>query len=62
VSLGASAASGAPSHVLAAMGVEPELARSALRFSLGHSTTRESIDCVLSYLREALCSPLLAGA
>lgn len=39
-------ASGAmePSHVLAAMGVERELAMGALRLSLGHTTTQEDVD------------------
>ena len=32
-----------PSHVLAAMGVEPELASSAIRMSLGSLTTEASI-------------------
>jgi cysteine desulfurase len=33
-----------PSHVLLAMGVWPELAQAAVRFSLGRSTTRTEID------------------
>lgn len=33
-----------PSHVLLAMGVAPELASSAVRFSLGHKTTGEEIE------------------
>jgi cysteine desulfurase len=39
-------ASGAmePSHVLAAMGVETERAKGALRLSLGHTTTQDDID------------------
>jgi len=39
-------ASGAmePSHVLAAMGVEAERAKGALRLSLGHTTTQNDID------------------
>jgi cysteine desulfurase len=46
VSSGAACSSGkvAPSHVLAAMGVEPALARSAIRVSLGHTTTEAEID------------------
>ena len=46
VSSGAACSSGkvAPSHVLAAMGVEPALARSAIRVSLGHTTTGAEID------------------
>lgn len=33
-----------PSHVLLAMGVEPDLARTAVRVSLGASTTAEEVD------------------
>lgn len=46
VSTGSACASGkvAPSHVLAAMGLEPRLARSALRVSLGWSTQREDVE------------------
>jgi cysteine desulfurase len=45
-STGAACSSGAvePSHVLTAIGLAPEDARSSLRFSLGHSTTAEEID------------------
>jgi cysteine desulfurase len=41
------AGSSEPSHVLTAMGYPPELARGALRFSLGHETTAEEIDRVV---------------
>lgn len=46
VSSGAACSSGkvAPSHVLAAMGVEPDLARGAIRVSLGPTTTNAEID------------------
>ena len=43
-------ASPEPSHVLLAMGLSPELARSAIRFTLGHENTEEEIDHVLSVL------------
>lgn len=36
-----------PSHVLLAMGRSPELARAAVRFSLGKPTTQEEIDAAL---------------
>ncbi len=51
-SAGAACASGAiePSHVLRAMGVEPRRARSALRLSLGHTTTAEEVDHVLAVM------------
>jgi cysteine desulfurase len=39
-----------PSHVLLAMGVEPELAASTLRFSVGPATTDEDIDRVAAIL------------
>jgi cysteine desulfurase len=46
VSSGAACSSGkvAPSHVLAAMGVAPELARGAIRISTGAATTEAEID------------------
>jgi cysteine desulfurase len=50
VSGGSSCASGAlePSHVLAAMGVDPGLAAGALRFTLGSGTTDADVDRALS--------------
>jgi len=47
VSSGSACASGKsePSHVLMAMGVERDLARSAIRISLGKDTTRHDVDC-----------------
>lgn len=42
------------SHVLAAMGVDEELARGALRFSLGWTSTAAQIDRVLAALPQAL--------
>lgn len=45
-----SSASMAPSHVLAALGVPPELAHSSLRFTLGRSTSEGDIDTVLNAL------------
>ncbi len=41
-----------PSHVLLAMGVAPELARSTVRFSLGKETTAEEIETAISRLPE----------
>jgi len=41
-----------PSHVLLAMGVPPEIAQSAIRFSLGWANTAEDIDYVLEVLPE----------
>ena len=50
VSSGAACSSGkvAPSHVLAAMDVAPELARGAMRVSLGHSTNEQEVTAFLS--------------
>ncbi len=39
-----------PSHVLLAMGVEPELALTAIRVSLGKDTNTDDIDCFISSL------------
>ena len=49
VSSGAACSSGKvqPSHVLAAMGVPPPLARAAVRVSLGPTTTESEIDCLI---------------
>jgi len=54
VSSGAACSSGKvqPSHVLAAMGVSPELARGAVRVSLGWSTTATDIDKFLNAWRK----------
>jgi cysteine desulfurase len=55
-SAGAACASGAlePSHVLAATGVPPSAARSAVRFSLGPTTTSEEIEYTLEVLPKAV--------
>jgi cysteine desulfurase len=37
-----------PSHVLLAMGCNPEAARHSLRFSLGHSSTQADVDAVVA--------------
>jgi cysteine desulfurase len=39
-----------PSHVLLAMGADPERARGSLRFSLGHSSTRADVAALLDAL------------
>lgn len=50
VSSGSACSSGkvAPSHVLAAMGVSPDLAGGAIRISMGHSTTETEIEMFLN--------------
>jgi cysteine desulfurase len=60
VSSGAACSSGkvAPSHVLAAMGVLPALARGAVRLSLGWGTTEADVEYLLAAWRRigtALC-------
>lgn len=49
VSSGAACSSGkvAPSHVLAAMGVEPDLARGAIRVSLGYTIKSDCVGTIL---------------
>jgi cysteine desulfurase len=49
VSSGAACSSGkvAPSHVLAAMGFDPDLARGAIRVSLGYATSSEHVGTIL---------------
>jgi cysteine desulfurase len=68
-SSGAACSSGAvePSHVLTAIGLSPEQARSSLRFSLGRPTTTEEIDEAIRIIRPVVerlqaLSPLNIGA
>ncbi len=49
-----SSANPEPSHVLLAMGVAPELARGAVRVSLGRDSTAEMVDGFLLVLNEKL--------
>ena len=51
-STGAACSSGAvaPSHVLTAIGLSPDQARSSLRFSLGRPTTAEEIDQAIAII------------
>lgn len=55
-SAGAACASGAlePSHVLQAMGVPPAEARSAVRLTLGHTTTAADVEQALATVPEAV--------
>jgi len=50
-----------PSHVLLAMGADPELARCTLRFTLGHTSTREDVDALVAALPSALDRARRAG-
>ncbi len=56
VSTGAACSSGTiePSHVLTAMGLSPEHARSSLRFSLGKQNTADDVDLLLATLPDVL--------
>ena len=51
-SAGSACASGAlePSHVLLAMGLNPDQAKTGIRFSLGYTTTDDEIDHVLAVM------------
>ncbi len=64
VSAGAACSSGAvePSPVLAAMGVPRPLATSALRFSLGRTTTADEIERALPLVADAVRAARGAGA
>ncbi len=51
-----------PSHVLMAMGQSERQARTALRFSLGHTSTAEDVRTVLAALPEAVARARTAAA
>lgn len=51
-----------PSHVLLAMGADADRARSSLRFSLGHTSTREDVDALVAALPAARERAGRAGA
>lgn len=48
-----SASNDEPSHVLRAIGLSDELARSSLRFTMGRSTTKKDIDFTISVLKDS---------
>jgi cysteine desulfurase len=50
-----------PSHVLVAMGLSEEIARGALRFSLGYHTTKEDIEAVVSVFPRVVEQARAAG-
>ncbi|MFG3440230.1 cysteine desulfurase family protein [Nonomuraea sp. NPDC047897] len=50
-----------PSHVLLAMGAEPAAARGSLRFTLGHTSTRDDIDRLIEVLPAAVERARRAG-
>jgi cysteine desulfurase len=51
-----------PSHVLLAMGADPDIARSSLRFSLGHSSTQADVDALISEIGPVIERARAAGA
>jgi cysteine desulfurase len=55
VSSGSACSSGAvePSHVLTAMGLAPERARSSVRFSLGRGNSLDQVDALIEAVAEA---------
>ena len=55
-STGSACTSGAvePSHVLLAMGIPPQRAQGAVRFSLGRETTQEELDYTTAVLVETV--------
>ncbi len=62
-STGSACSAGVPqaSHVLLAMGADDVSARSALRFSLGHTTTREDVDALVEAIRPVVERARAAG-
>jgi cysteine desulfurase len=58
VSTGSACTSGSlePSHVLTAIGLEPEAARGTVRFSLGRTTSRDDIETVVGVLPGAVAN------
>jgi cysteine desulfurase len=58
VSAGSSCSSGAThgSHVLAAMGIDPEVARGAVRFSLGHASTARDVERALDVIPDVVAT------
>jgi cysteine desulfurase len=56
VSSGSACSSGSvePSHVLLAIGLSPERARSSLRFSLGDSNTAEQVDALIEAVADSV--------
>lgn len=63
VSTGSACTAGVPqaSHVLLAMGIDPEIARGSLRFSLGWNSTAADIDAVIDAMPAVLQRARAAG-
>jgi cysteine desulfurase len=43
-----------PSHVLSAMGLDSDLGRASIRFSLGKDTTQEDVDYAVDYVKKVV--------
>ena len=43
-----------PSHVLAAMGIDPDLGRASIRFSLGKETTESEIEVAVNWVKKVV--------
>ncbi len=54
------AGSDEPSHALLAIGLDPDVARTSVRFTLGTETTRDEIDETIARVRDAVDPPQLA--
>ena len=56
VSTGSACSSGStePSHVLTAIGLEPEYLRGSLRVTFGNENTKEDVDCLIKNLVEII--------
>lgn len=50
-----------PSHVLLAMGVSEPVARSSIRFTLGHTSTQADVDAVIAALPDTVARARKAG-
>ncbi len=63
-STGSACSAGVPqaSHVLLAMGCEPEQARSSLRLALGHTSTRSDVDALVEAIGPVVARARAAGA
>jgi cysteine desulfurase len=51
-----------PSHVLLAMGMDPQAARSSLRFSLGHTSAQHDVDRLVEVLPAVVARARRAGS
>ena len=58
VSTGSACSSGSldPSHVIMALGVNPEQAHGSIRFSIGRNTTEEEIDYTIDAVEKVVTS------